>query len=172
VNKALQTISFTAIDPKNKIEIIQLSASSSSGLPVSFSVLSGPGVIMGNNLSFTDAGQVIVRASQPGNENYLAAVSVDQTILVYGMDEKKDGIKVIVYPNPTHGQIKVKLDNKKDKEYTITIYNDKGKPIASTIVEKSFKMFEVNFNINQTNGIYYLHVTDGTEVFVVQILKY
>ncbi|HEX7902465.1 MAG TPA: T9SS type A sorting domain-containing protein [Chitinophagaceae bacterium] len=172
VNKAAQTISFGTLSPTSENETIQLSATSSAGLPVGFSVVSGPGTITGNNLSFTGAGQVTVRASQPGNENYLAADPVDQTILVYGTDEKKDGIKIFVYPNPTHGQVRVKLDNKKDKKYTITIYNDRGIPVATTIVEKSFKVFEVDFNINQTNGLYYLHVTDGTEVFVVRIFKY
>lgn len=58
-----------------------LTASASSGLPVTFSVLSGPGVLAGDNLSFSAAGIVTVRAEQAGNEQY-ASVAVERSITV------------------------------------------------------------------------------------------
>ncbi|HSC39683.1 MAG TPA: T9SS type A sorting domain-containing protein, partial [Chitinophagaceae bacterium] len=172
VNKASQTISFDSIPPTNVKDTVHLSATSSAGLPVDFSVVSGPGTIAGNVLSFTCEGSVIVQASQPGNENYLPATPVNQTVLVYADDKKKDRIKLTVYPNPTRGQVKVKLDNKKDKDYTFTIYNDRGIVVASTVLPRGAKTYEVNFNITQKNGLYFLYVTDGSEIFVRLILKY
>lgn len=44
-----------------------LSASASSGLPLSFSVLSGPAILSGNIVTMTGAGLVVVRASQSGS---------------------------------------------------------------------------------------------------------
>lgn len=171
VHKAPQTISFEGMPPKNSNETVMLSASASSALPVTFTVVAGPGSINGNTLTFTGQGNVTVKASQPGNENYLPADPVEQAILVYTEDDKKDGIKVKIFPNPTRGPIKVKLDNKKDKDYTIVIYNSQGTPVASTIAPKSHKVFEIDFNLsNSPDGHYYLWVSDGTEEFVRLII--
>ncbi len=63
---------------------VVLSASASSGLPVSFSLVAGStgGVLSGNILSFTGAGLARVLASQSGNGSYAAASSVEQDIAV------------------------------------------------------------------------------------------
>jgi hypothetical protein len=83
-NLAAQTIAFSP--PRNVVANapgLTLSASSSSGLPVSFSIVSGPATSMGNTLNFTSAtGDVVVRASQAGNGSFLAAESVDRKFTV------------------------------------------------------------------------------------------
>ena len=84
VLKADQTIAFDSIPAQtvNAPPII-LSANASSGLPVTFSLVSGPALLAGNVLSVGAApGLVIVRASQPGNTNYNAAPDVAQSFLV------------------------------------------------------------------------------------------
>jgi hypothetical protein len=153
---------------------VPLSATASSGLPIIYSIVSGPGIIHGNTLSFTGEGNVVVRASQPGNENYLPGDPVDQTVLVFADNEKKDCITLKVYPNPTHGRLKVKLDNKShDKQYTLIIYNSNGNPIESKIIQRNHFMFELDFDLtNRQNGMYYLYVSDGTTTYVRVIIKY
>ena len=61
-----------------------LIASSSAGLPVTFSVASGPGVIagLGATLEALGAGTIVVRAEQAGNASYAAAPVVEQTFTV------------------------------------------------------------------------------------------
>ncbi|MBL9173044.1 MAG: hypothetical protein JNL10_05875, partial [Verrucomicrobiales bacterium] len=59
-----------------------LFAEASSGLPVDFEVLSGPGRIEGGRLTVTDVGSVRVRAWQPGNLAYYESPTVERTILV------------------------------------------------------------------------------------------
>jgi len=61
---------------------ITLSATANSGLPVTFSVLSGPGTILGNTLTITGVGTVVVAANQAGNTNYAAAAQVTQNVVV------------------------------------------------------------------------------------------
>jgi YD repeat-containing protein len=61
---------------------ITLTATASSGLPVTFSVLSGPATVSGSTLTITGAGTVVVAANQAGNSNYAAAAQVTQTITV------------------------------------------------------------------------------------------
>jgi hypothetical protein len=57
-----------------------LAARSSSGLPVSFSIESGPGRINEAELTFTGPGELVVRAEQAGDDVYLPA-SIQQTVL-------------------------------------------------------------------------------------------
>ncbi len=88
-----QTIAFTLAENASKNDTVTLEATASSGLPVSFSVQSGPGSITGGNiLEFSDAGEVVVRASQAGDNDYAAATPVDRAITV------TDGAPVIIMP--------------------------------------------------------------------------
>ena len=83
VLQSQQTITFPTIPPQTvNAPPILLNATASSGLPVSYSIISGDALLAGTLLSVgSTPGQVIVRASQAGNSNYLAALSVDQSFL-------------------------------------------------------------------------------------------
>jgi hypothetical protein len=172
VQKADQTITFSALPPVDKTSAVVLGATSTSGLPVSYEVLYGPGVVTDSVLTFRGEGEVTLQASQLGNENYNPATEINQTVLVYGEDVKKDGIRLMVYPNPTAGLLKVKLENKKDKDYTFTVYDRYGNVVQSSVLARSHKMFDIDFNLqNAASGTYYLHVSDGTEKIVRMIIK-
>ena len=86
ISRAPQTISFPApVSPVSYgVLPITLSASASSGLGVTFSVVSGPGSVpAGSNLlTITGTGTVVVAANQSGNGNYLAAPQVTQSVVV------------------------------------------------------------------------------------------
>ncbi|MEI9971049.1 MAG: discoidin domain-containing protein [Ignavibacteriota bacterium] len=65
-----QTVTFPAITGPT------LTASASSGLPISYSIVSGPGTVSGNTLSIAGAGAITVQASQFGSATYAAATPV------------------------------------------------------------------------------------------------
>jgi hypothetical protein len=77
-----QTITFAAPTTPVRYGVapITLTASASSGLPVTFSV-TGPATLKGNVLTITGAGYVGVTAHQAGNSDYAAATPVTHTIL-------------------------------------------------------------------------------------------
>ncbi|MGD9782102.1 MAG: MBG domain-containing protein [Kiritimatiellia bacterium] len=80
--KADQTIDFPAIDGKVATDVVELAATASSGLAVSFAVASGPGSIDGNLLTFSGAGDVLIVASQAGNGSWNPAPDVTNSISV------------------------------------------------------------------------------------------
>jgi uncharacterized membrane protein len=83
IAKANQTVTFAG--PGNLtfgVASVTLSGSASSGLPLSFSVVSGAGSISGSSLNVTGAGSLVLRASQAGNTNYNAATAVDTSITI------------------------------------------------------------------------------------------
>ncbi|MEO1061699.1 MAG: DUF6777 domain-containing protein [Actinomycetota bacterium] len=61
---------------------VGLSASASSGLPVTYTVTAGPCSLSGSTLTATGAGSCTVVASQPGNAAFNPAPSVSQTVTV------------------------------------------------------------------------------------------
>jgi hypothetical protein len=83
VAKQDQIIAFGALASKTYGDApFTVSATASSGLPVSFSIVSGPATISGNLVTITGAGSVTVRASQAGDANWNAAPSVNQSFSV------------------------------------------------------------------------------------------
>lgn len=83
IAKAPQTISFPA--PSNRVfgdPPFDLSASASSGMPVSFNLLGGPATINGSTITLTGAGIVTVLASQQGDANHLPADPVEASFTV------------------------------------------------------------------------------------------
>ena len=84
-----QTISFAALpDTTYGAPDFSVSATASSGLPVTFSIPSGPATLSnGITVSLGGAGAVTVRASQGGNSQYNAAPDVDRTFNVAKADQ-------------------------------------------------------------------------------------
>ena len=71
-----QTITFSPISTQTYGNPpVGLVASASSGLPVTFSLVSGPATVSGSTLTIIGAGTVIVNANQAGNSNYNPAVT-------------------------------------------------------------------------------------------------
>ncbi|MFZ1132322.1 MAG: Ig-like domain repeat protein [Terriglobales bacterium] len=78
-----QTITFPTIPNQTyPAQQVSLNATASSGLPVSYAVLSGPGTLTGNILTITGVGSVTVQASQSGSTQYAAASPVSQAATV------------------------------------------------------------------------------------------
>ena len=79
-----QSISFSDITDKWVTDLpFLISATASSGLPVTYTILSGPATISGNIITLDGTpGTVVVQAEQSGNSTYLAAPLVTQSFEV------------------------------------------------------------------------------------------
>ena len=83
VRQATQTITFPAISNQTSGGApFTLTASSTSGLTITYVVVSGPATVSGSTLTTTGTGTVTVEANQSGNPNYFAATAVDRTFQV------------------------------------------------------------------------------------------
>ncbi len=87
VNPADQIITFTppASPVTYGVAPVTLSASATSGLPVTFSIdasSTGTGTIAGNTLTITSAGTLVIDANQSGNPDFQPGGQVQNTIVV------------------------------------------------------------------------------------------
>jgi hypothetical protein len=128
VAAAAQTITFAA--PPSPVNYgtapVSLSATASSGLAVTFSVLSGPASISGSALTITGAGTVVVAADQPGNSNFAAAAEVTHSITV---NKAAPSAGLTASPNPVLLQNAVSL--------TATVSSSAGTPTGSVAFSDS-----------------------------------
>jgi DNA/RNA endonuclease G (NUC1) len=85
--KQPQSIAFSAPGDHAFGDDFALVATASSGLPVSFSVLSGPATISGDTVHPTGTGPVSIRAAQAGDVSFNAAANVDRTFNIVKADQ-------------------------------------------------------------------------------------
>lgn len=108
-------ITFPAIANKRANDgAVTLSATSTSGLPITYTVVSGPALISGNTLTLTGAtGSVVVRAEQTGDLYYVPAESVTQTfnvvpagpLIYFGTTSDGTDFAVQIPPGKTTGTL-------------------------------------------------------------------
>ena len=94
IQKGYQTVDFAAIGDPVAAAAINLSATASSGLAVSFVVVSGPAVLSGSTLVFQGFGSVVVAARQAGDGNWNAATEATQTFQVVPVALSADQVLV------------------------------------------------------------------------------
>lgn len=103
-----QSINFPEILEIPRVgEEFQLLAMSTSGLEVVFELQSGDGVIENNVLVVNEVGEFLVRATQPGNNEFNPAPYVEQLMVVdeiLSIDNKALHPGVSIFPNPNAGK--------------------------------------------------------------------
>jgi hypothetical protein len=132
-----QTITFAPIPPQVTTNLTwPLTATSDSGLPVAFTLLSGPATLdaTGTNLTFTGAGSVVVQATQPGDgTNYNAAVPVMQSVQV---SLAQSSITWSALPASTFGDAPFALDGVSSSEDAVnyTSWNTNAAVVQGNLV--------------------------------------
>ncbi len=109
-----QTINFAALNTINIGQSVTAAASASSGLVVVLSSSDASIIsIFDGKLQANAMGNCVITASQPGDENYLAATSISQTVSVNnvaGISTKSTDSGISLYPNPAKNKATIKLD--------------------------------------------------------------
>jgi Secretion system C-terminal sorting domain len=103
---------------------VTLIATASSGLPVTFNVTSGPGHISGNQLTIVGPGEIVIEASQAGNEEFAASPTVSRTLTVKVVTGVEGQLKYSVYPNPTVDNVTIEIQQ---SEATLYLTDLNGK---------------------------------------------
>jgi gliding motility-associated-like protein len=149
VLKGDQSITFDPLPAKTYGDAdFSAGAISSSGLPVTLeSSNTAVAIINGGLISITGAGTAIITASQPGNENYNPAVSVQQTLIV-----SKASQTIVFNPLPVvqYG----------DNDFTITATSTSGLTVT-------FSSSNTDVAVVSGNDV---HITGGgsTEITALQ----
>jgi hypothetical protein len=131
-----QIITFPAVPDKVTTDSpFALDATASSGLPVLYSVLSGPATVAGNTVTLTGMpGTVTIRAGQAGNAAYAPAPQVEVTFrveAVLGVDNVE--AKINLYPNPAPGSFWVEAPDRIAAS-DLRLYDARGRAVATSVM--------------------------------------
>lgn len=117
-----QNISFNApLSQQYSTSPVSLRANASSGLPVTFSIMSGPATVSGSNVTMTGIGHVVVRASQPGSASWAPAANVD---MAFDISQGSQTINFGALSNVTYGTAPI----------TLSATSDSGLPVSFSYV--------------------------------------
>jgi hypothetical protein len=117
-----QTISFAALPDRTYGDApFTVSASASSGLPVSFSIVSGPATIAGETVTITGVGTVVIEATQAGDANYSPATPIEQS---FNVAKAEQTITFGALADRTYG----------DAPFTVSASASSGLPVGFSIV--------------------------------------
>ncbi len=143
-----QRISFEALPSKTYGDTpFALLATSTSGLPVSFSVLSGPAILEDNTLTLVGAGSVTIKAFQPGNDVYKAATDVVRTFVV---NKATQAITFEPLPDKMEG----------DAPFSLSAKASSALPVTFSIVSGPATVAENNLTLSGS-GIVRVKATQG-----------
>lgn len=163
-----QQITFTNIpESVNEQTPFMLSTTTTSGLPITYTVVSGPGTIEGNILTAHGDGDIVVRASQAGDEVY-TPVTKDHTFqaeIVTAIEDEREPT-FTVYPNPAFNTIYVTLGSLSDTG-SVSLINAQGNTVLSLQVEGSIEVPAGHLK----SGMYYLLYSDGKRTVAKKVLK-
>ncbi|MCF8245759.1 MAG: CotH kinase family protein [Saprospiraceae bacterium] len=172
-----QTIDFQPIGDQFTIALpIILHATATSGLPVKFTVTSGPAIINGDILTVTGlTGPVIVRASQQGNTDWQPAVPVLRSfnVLEFQLPDSGGPVAPVVVPNPVGPTIGVRFSNNEDGLVRLSVSAVNG----VEMLRKNFDLpagthFTQMEAVNLPKGYYFLSINaTGQRQQVVAFVK-
>ncbi len=124
IAKAPQTVSFAITGGSFAVGTSHaLTATSTSGGPITYAVTSGAATISGSSVTVTQAGAVTIRATQAGTENYLAATA-DQSFTGVSAAKRDQTISFASLPN-------VPADA---GSFTLNATASSGLPVSYTII--------------------------------------
>ena len=166
--KVDQVISF--INPPETIGQLStytLEAETTSGLAITYTVVSGPGVIEGNILTVTGEGDIVVRATQPGDDVFNPS-TIEHTFRVETVTGIEDILEpsIIVYPNPVSRIIKVVLSNTADQG-SIRLISPQGNIVLQDRIHGTIEIQAENL----PSGLYYLQYSNSRGTVTEKVVK-
>ena len=142
VSKLDQIISFEILSPKNTGDAdFNLTAISSSGLPISYTSSNTAVATTNNNIvTIVGVGTTSITAMQIGNENYNAATSILQDLIISGTSTGIDYIQtknIELFPNPCSDNLHIQSNLTQTGNCKVNIYSIQGVLINTQILNKN-----------------------------------
>lgn len=172
IEKKSQTITFDALPNKIFGEApFSVTATSSSGLPVSFSSADNTiASIFNNKIMLHGGGDVVITATQEGDNRYLAAAPVTQTLsikLVTAVEPISPN-KVSVYPNPVADYLTLQGFSS-EESVKVQLHRMDGK-VVDTQDFSGRTDYQLDMN-SLTPGIYLITITSAKGRTSERIIK-
>jgi hypothetical protein len=176
VDKGDQTITFNVLPDKTTGDVdFSPGATASSGLPVSYSSdNTSVATIIGGMIHIVGVGTAVIKASQPGNANYNAAIDVSQPLTVSFPTGLEDPVvsqnRFNIYPSIYHINIQPLADEWDGKTGSVTVINITGKTVSTLQKTEFRKNSLIQVNAPAVKGIYIVELKSGVMRYVGKVV--
>lgn len=171
-----QNIHFEKIESINNTTIsYELIAESTSGLPVSYEVIEGPVIVVGNMLKLNgEAGRVEIKAMQKGNDEYHPAKAITQSFEIVRVSDNAARTipELTAFPNPVKDWVCIRsVDLSSEQIDFIQIMTVSGQFVQQ--VERFEQFGEIlTFDMSQLeNGVYLINIQSQSEKALLRVVK-
>jgi hypothetical protein len=128
--------------------------------------ISGTVLTLSFSAQFSGQAQILITAASNGKEAK-SKFNVEVKIPT-GIELPYDDAEVLIYPNPTEGDIQLKFDRIPKKETWVKILNESGKLISKSLINSN----EVNLSLKgYVPGIYFIQIVQKNPKTFKIILK-
>jgi surface protein len=166
-----QVTTFNSIsDRPFSADFVQLIASASSGLPVSFEVTAGAATLVGSSyLSLTGVGEITVRATQNGGNGFAAAVPVTRSFRVGQAPQTLIGLEIIADRawNTPNFYVNASSNTSLPIVFTVTEGANIAEIINGNVVRLKAAVGKVTITASQAGNANYAAATSLTRSFNV-----
>jgi hypothetical protein len=135
-------------------DILSFSVASNTNDKIVTTKIAGTDLTLSFSTELTGLSQIIIKASSNGKEAQ-SKFNVE-VILPIGTERIDYDSEVLVYPNPTEGNVYLKFDKVPEKETWINVYNVSGKLIIKSLIKNNEEILRLKGN---APGIYFIQVT-------------
>jgi len=172
VQKAKQIIIFDSIpDKKFSDGFVELIANGGlSGNVINFKILSGNATIDGATLTFYEEGEIVVEATQAGNNIYEDAIPVYRSFKVTKVTAVLNGMDlngISIYPNPVKDKLYIKVNAANGLEKSYQMEDAVGNVICKgELTNMALSIRDLNIK----PGVYYLRINDQDQSITKKIV--
>jgi hypothetical protein len=162
ISKANQSITFANFGAVHISDDITLSATSTSGLPITFSSDNTTvATVEGNILTIHAAGTAMITASQAGNDNYQPAGEVSKPVDIVILSTDDPLADLTVSPNPAKTSLKL---SREINATAVQLTDLAGRTSILPVVQSTIDV--TNFN----RGMYLLMIKTGAKSSVIKVV--
>jgi len=147
-------------------DILSFSVSSNTNNKIVTTKIAGTDLTLSFSKELTGLSQIIIKASSNGKEAQ-SKFNVEVN-LPTGTELIDDDSEVLVYPNPTEGDVYLKFDKIPEKQTWINVYNESGKLIIKSLIETNEEILNLN---GYVPGVYFIQIAQQKPKTYKVILK-
>lgn len=156
--KEVQVISVSPISPKTfGDDEFDINASSSAGLGLTYSRISGPIEINGSKVSIKGAGEAKILVRQDGNNTYHET----EQIITFNIAKASQTINEVSIPQKTYG----------DDNFILTVRASSGLPVALRVESGNVALNNNEVSINGTGNVVITASQSGSENYLAATAK-
>ena len=139
-------------------DILNFSVTSNTNNQIVTAKITGTSLTLSFSTQYTGLSQILITASSNGKEAQ-SKFNVEVKIPT-GINLPEDNMQVLIYPNPTKGDVHLKFDKIPETETWVNVYSESGRLITKSLIKDNEEILNLSGN---APGIYLIQIAQKNQ---------